>query len=72
VPAILERLVNQLQSKGKDKSSAYAIATSSLQKNGDLKKGTQQATTQGNKRGLMSPMQRAVARGKRARTKAKK
>ncbi len=43
MPAILERLVSQLQAKGKSKSSAFAIATSALQKSGNLKKGTQKA-----------------------------
>jgi hypothetical protein len=58
MPAILERLVNQLKAKGKSKSSAYAIATSALQKSGNLKKGTQKATPKGAKRGKMTPEQR--------------
>ena len=40
MPAILDRLVKQLVAKGHRKSSAYAIATKSLQKAGNLKKGT--------------------------------
>ncbi len=51
MPAILERLVNQLKAKGKSKSSAYAIATSALQKSGKLKKGTQKLTTKGKRNG---------------------
>jgi hypothetical protein len=72
MPAILERLVSQLQAKGKSKSSAFAIATSVLQKSGDLKKGTQQATAKGAKRGAMSPGERAKDRAsKRSKHKSK-
>lgn len=62
MPAILERLVSQLQAKGKSKSSAFAIATSALQKSGDLKKGTQKPTAKGAKRGGMTPGERAKNR----------
>jgi len=62
MPAILERLVRQLQAKGYNKSSAYAIATKSLQRSGNLKKGTQTATAKGRRRGAMSPAQRAKSR----------
>ena len=62
MPAILERLVKQLKDKGHDEKSAYAIATSQLQKAGDLKKGTNQATPKGAKRGAMSPAARAKDR----------
>lgn len=62
MPKILERLVGQLQAKGKSKSAAFAIATSALQKSGNLKKGTQTATAKGTKRGNMSPGQRAKDR----------
>lgn len=62
MPAILERLVSQLQAKGKSKSSAYAIATSALQKSGNLKPGTQKATSKGTERGAMSPSERAKDR----------
>lgn len=41
MPKVLEKLVTKLERKGKSKSSAYAIATSALQKQGKLKKGTQ-------------------------------
>jgi len=59
MPAILERLVKQLQAKGKSKQAAFAIATSALQKSGNLKKGTQKATAQGARRGAMTPAQRS-------------
>lgn len=41
MPKILENLVKKLESQGKSTSSAYAIATSVLQKRGVLKAGTQ-------------------------------
>jgi len=62
VPKILERLVSQLQAKGKSKSSAFAIATKALQRSGNLKKGTQQATAKGQRRGSMTPSARAKSR----------
>lgn len=62
MPKILERLVSQLEAKGKSKSSAFAIATSALQKSGNLKAGTQQATAKGTKRGDMTPAARAKDR----------
>ena len=37
MPKILERLVGQLRKKGYSKKAEYAIATSSLQKSGNLK-----------------------------------
>ena len=48
--------------KGKSKSSAFAIATSTLQRAGDLKPGSQQATSKGAKRGAMTPAQRSKDR----------
>lgn len=62
MPKILDQAVKQIMSKGKSKSSAYAIATASLQKAGDLKKGSQKATKKGVKRGKMTPKQRAKTR----------
>lgn len=62
MPKILERLVSQLRAKGKSKSSAYAIATSTLQKSGNLKKGTTKATAKGTRRGNMTPSERAKDR----------
>ncbi len=60
MPAILERLVNQLQAKGYSKASAFAIGTSSLQRAGDMKGS--KATKKGTKRGEMTPAQRAKDR----------
>lgn len=62
MPKILERLVSQLKAKGKSASAAYAIATSSLQKAGDLKKGSTKPTPKGSKRGKMTPAARAKDR----------
>lgn len=62
MPKILDRLVKQLKAKGKSTSSAFAIATSGLQKSGNLKKGTNTATTKGIKRGKMTPAERAKNR----------
>lgn len=72
MPKILERLVRQLKSKGKDTSSAYAIATKALQKSGNLKKGTQKATPKGTKRGAMTPEARKKSRDKKAKAKRAK
>ena len=62
MPKILERLVGQLQAKGKSKEAAYAIAVSSLQKSGNLKKGSTKPTSKGIKRGNMSAKERAIDR----------
>ena len=62
MPKILERLVSQLKAKGKSSSAAYAIATSTLQKAGDLQKGSTKATPKGLKRGKMTPSARAKDR----------
>jgi hypothetical protein len=67
MPKILDRLVKQLQDKGMDKSKAFAIATSQLQKSGNLKKGTTEATAKGIKRGNMTPAQRAKDRAVKSR-----
>lgn len=44
MPQILEKLVKKLEKKGQPKSNAFAIATSVLQKQGKLQKGTQKLT----------------------------
>lgn len=67
MPAILERLVSQLQAKGYNRSSAFAIATHSLQKSGDLQKGTQRATPKGARRGMMTPAARAIDRANKTK-----
>lgn len=62
MPKILDRLVQQLKDKGHDEKSSYAIATKALQKSGNLKKGTTEATEQGKMRGDMTPGERAKDR----------
>lgn len=62
MPKILERLVSQLKAKGKSASAAYAIATSTLQKSGNLKKNSTEATAKGKRRGNMTPAARAKDR----------
>jgi len=62
MPKILDRLVSQLEAKGMDKKKAFAIATSSLQRAGDLKKGSQELTPKGEKRQAMGAAGRAKDR----------
>lgn len=64
-PAILKRLIQQLRKNGKSQAEARAIATSSLQKSGNLKPGSTEATKQGKRRGKMTPAERAIDRAKR-------
>jgi len=62
MPKILDRLVKQLKAKGKSKDAAYAIATSALQKSGNLKKGSTEPTAKGIRRGNMTAAERAKDR----------
>lgn len=71
MPKILDRLVSQLKAKGKSESAAYAIATKALQKSGNLKKGSTEATAKGKKRGAMTPGARAKDRAARYSKKNK-
>lgn len=66
MPAIKERLRRQLQAKGHDKSSAYAIASSQLQKAGVLEKGSDKLTEKGKKRQAMGAAGRAKDRAAKA------
>lgn len=70
MPKILERLVSQLKEKGMDKNRAYAVATSSLQRSGVLKKGTQDLTAKGKTRQAMGAAGRAKDRAAKASGKA--
>jgi hypothetical protein len=58
VPKILDEAVKQIKKKGHSTSSAFAIATSALQKSGSLVKGHNTTTKKGVKRGAMSQAQR--------------
>jgi hypothetical protein len=65
MPKILDRVVRQLKAKGV--ADPYAVGVSAMQKAGNLKKGTLQATKQGVRRGNMTPDQREKARARRAK-----
>lgn len=69
MPAILDQAVESIMEKNPkmSKSSAYAIATKQLQKSGDLKEGTQEATKKGDRRGEMSKATRAKTRARKYR-----
>jgi hypothetical protein len=73
MPAILEDAVKSIMkdNPGMEKSSAYAIATKSLQKSGDLKEGTVEATKKGKRRGEMSKATRAKTRARKYKTERK-
>lgn len=62
MPKILEAAVKELQKKGMPKDKSYAVATSTLQKAGELKPGTTKATAKGAARGKMTKAQRAKGR----------
>jgi hypothetical protein len=47
MPPLLEKLQKQIQGTGKSKSSSFAIATSALQKQGKMKRGSQELTSKG-------------------------
>lgn len=49
MPKILEERVAALMRKGMDRERAYAIATSSLQKEGKMERGSQKLTSKGSK-----------------------
>jgi len=70
MPAILGDAVKSILKENPEmsKSSAYAIATKSLQKSGDLKEGTVEATEKGKRRGEMSKASRAKTRAKKYKT----
>lgn len=50
MPQILEDRVAAIKRSGKSTSSAFAIATSALQKEGKLKKGTRKLTAKKRKK----------------------
>lgn len=57
MPRILDKAVQKIKAQG-GAVNPYAAAVSSLQKAGDIKKGTLEATKQGVKRGQMTAEQR--------------
>lgn len=62
MPRILDEAVKRIKQRGVAEASAYAMAVSSLQKAGDLKKGSLKATNKGAKRGKMSQSEREKTR----------
>ena len=73
MPAILDKAVKSIMRETPDmkESSAYAIATKQLQKSGDLKEGTVEATEKGKRRGEMSKATRAKTRAQKYKTERK-
>ena len=65
MPKILDRVVKQLKAKG-DVNNPWAVGVAAMQKAGNLKKGTLQATKQGVRRGSMTPAQREKSRRARS------
>lgn len=57
-PAILDKAVSRIKSRGVPTSSAWPIAVSAMQKSGNVKAGTLKATKQGTRRGAMTRAQR--------------
>jgi hypothetical protein len=72
MPAILDAAVNRLKEQGYSEDRAYAIATSSLQKSGDLKQGTQEPTEKETQRGRMTKARRAQSRSRKYLVERKK
>jgi hypothetical protein len=58
MPKILEDAVKRIKARGASTSSAYAMATSALQKAGELKAGSNKPTAKGVKRGAMTRAER--------------
>ncbi|OUW91435.1 MAG: hypothetical protein CBD94_01590 [Gammaproteobacteria bacterium TMED234] len=74
MPAILEDAVKSIMkdNPGMKEGAAYAIATKTLQKSGDLKDGTVQATEKGKRRGEMSKATRAKTRAEKYKIEREK
>jgi pyrroline-5-carboxylate reductase len=47
MPKVLEKLKDKLVARGMPKSNAYAVATSALQKQGKMKRDSQELTKKG-------------------------
>ncbi len=63
MPGLLDKAVSRIAARGVPTKSAWPIAVASLQKAGDLQKGSVKPTAKGVKRGQMSQKQRAATRG---------
>ena len=71
---ILSKAVHSIMedNPGMSKDSAYAIGVSTLQKSGDLKKGTYESTEKGKRRAEMSKATRAKTRAKKYKIEREK
>jgi 3-oxoacyl-[acyl-carrier-protein] synthase III len=58
MPKLLDRAVSQIKKTGQPTKAAWPIAFASLQRAGDLKKGSVKPTAKGTKRGAMTQKQR--------------
>jgi hypothetical protein len=58
MPGLLDKAVDRIKQRGVKTSSAWPIAVASLQKAGDLKRGSVKATAKGVARNQMSRAQR--------------
>jgi hypothetical protein len=58
MPPLLDKAVSRIKARGVKTSRAWPIAVASLQKAGDLKKGSLKATKQGTARNAMTRAQR--------------
>ena len=74
MPSILKDAVKSIMKENPDmkKGAAYAIATKQLQKSGDLKEGTNEATDKGKRRGEMSKSTRAKTRARKYKEERKR
>jgi hypothetical protein len=64
MPKILDRLITQLIQRWYDEEVAWKIATKSLQRSGNLRPWTQQATEKWEMRWEMSPEEREITRNR--------
>ena len=62
MPGLLDKAVDKIKARGVKPNAAYPIAVASLQRAGDLKKGSLQLTQKGKQRQAMTPAQRAATR----------
>jgi hypothetical protein len=58
MPGLLDKAVDRIKGRGVKASSAWPIAVASLQKAGDLKRGSVKATAKGAARNQMTRAQR--------------
>jgi hypothetical protein len=66
VSKLKKRLVGQLKKKGMSTGKAHAVATKTLQKSGNMKKGSTKLTSKGRKRQAMGASGRAKDRAAKA------